>query len=1222
MVDTMSRGFFARVTGSSATAGFQTANVIGNHRVKRRTARGLLSASFLISLAFATAANALPTFNKSFTPSTIGPGSISTLQFNISNPDPVGVRNLAFTDNLPAGMTIASPANLDTSCFGLITAPEGGTTISYADGGIGPSASCSISVDVTSGSVGTHSNVSGNLTSDAGTSGSASADLTVAADRPGFSKSFSPASVFFGGRSTLTFTIDNTANSAAAANLTFVDNLPSGMEVAGPSNASTTCGGGVLTAAPGGNVVRYTFQFFGDATVAAGASCSVSVDVLGNRVGRLGNTTGELTSTPQTGFPTRSSGKAGATLNVNFEQIVLNKSFTDDPVAPGDTVNLEFTVRNLDRRSSASNIAFTDDLDAALAGLAVSGSLPADPCGPGSSLSGTGVLSLSGGNLAPEASCTFSVSLLVPSAAASGEYLNTTSQISADVGGSPVVGDPATDLLFVRPAPVLTKTFLSNPVGAGDSVVLEFTITNTSPTSSATDIAFDDVFSTILPTASSVPANDFCGSGSTASFFPLINPTGSTIPAQLVIAGASLPPGGSCTFSITLDVAVDAATGTYPNTTSAISATIDGATLTGNPAVDELNIVAAPALIKEFIDDPAAPGGTVTLRFTLIHDGENGAGAATDITFTDDLDATLSGLTATGLPLADVCGVGSEIAGSATLTLTGGTLAAGASCTFDVSLQVPSTAPAGAHTNITSAVVATVQGVTATANPAQDDLNIAGLNITKEFTDDPAFPGGSVNLQFTIENISPISAATDILFTDNLSAALSNLSATGLPLNDVCGTGSSLTGVSGDTLLIFQGGSLAPGESCTFGVTLQVPAGASAGVYANATSGFSATIDGTTVFFSNASDGLIITSDLLGLTKEFTDDPVGPGDIVNLRFTIANLETALAADNIAFSDDLGAALPGLVSVSGTLVDVCGVGSLLSGTDVLSFSAGSLPAASTCSFDVSLMVPSSVPLGTVVTNTTSAVTGTIDGVGVTGDPASDDLRIDFLTFSKAFDAAADPGGTVTLSFAIQNLSATDSVDRLSFTDDLGAVLSGLVASGLPAADVCGVGSELVGTSTLALNGGNLLPGGSCTFSVTLSVPGSAAPGSYVNTTSELLQFGLPVAAPASATLTVLEADPDTDNDGVPNEADACPDTVIPESVPTQALGTNRYALVDNDFIFDTVAPNGNGSGDVFTTTDTAGCSCEQIIDGLGLGGGHVKFGCSVGAMRSWVDLVNP
>jgi len=98
--------------------------------------------------------------------------------------------------------------------------------------------------------------------------------------------------------------------------------------------------------------------------------------------------------------------------------------------------------------------------------------------------------------------------------------------------------------------------------------------------------------------------------------------------------------------------------------------------------------------------------------------------------------------------------------------------------------------------------------------------------------------------------------------------------------------------------------------------------------------------------------------------------------------------------------------------------------------------------------------------------------------------------------------------------------------------------------------------------------------------------------------------------------------DSDQDGVNDDADYCPDTVIPEGAPTARLGTNRFALMDGDFIFDTTAPNGNGPGRSYSTTDTAGCSCEQIVDAQGLGNGHIKFGCSISAMDDWVSFVNP
>jgi len=102
---------------------------------------------------------------------------------------------------------------------------------------------------------------------------------------------------------------------------------------------------------------------------------------------------------------------------------------------------------------------------------------------------------------------------------------------------------------------------------------------------------------------------------------------------------------------------------------------------------------------------------------------------------------------------------------------------------------------------------------------------------------------------------------------------------------------------------------------------------------------------------------------------------------------------------------------------------------------------------------------------------------------------------------------------------------------------------------------------------------------------------------------------------------LELVTDSDGDGVNDDVDLCPDTDIPEAVPTVRLGTNRWALVDNDFDFDTTPPKGKGPKRSYNTTDTGGCSCEQIIAAQGLGNGHTKFGCSISAMDDWVALVN-
>ena len=121
-----------------------------------------------------------PLFSKSFSPNAITAGSVSTLTFNINNSaNAASVSNLAFIDDLPPGVVIATPSNVGGNCSGTPIATSGGTMITYSGGTVAASTNCTVSVDVTSSAVGDHLNTTGVLTSDAGNSGTASATLSV-----------------------------------------------------------------------------------------------------------------------------------------------------------------------------------------------------------------------------------------------------------------------------------------------------------------------------------------------------------------------------------------------------------------------------------------------------------------------------------------------------------------------------------------------------------------------------------------------------------------------------------------------------------------------------------------------------------------------------------------------------------------------------------------------------------------------------------------------------------------------------------------------------------------------------------------------------------------------------------------------------------------------------------------------------------------------------------
>lgn len=101
-----------------------------------------------------------------------------------------------------------------------------------------------------------------------------------------------------------------------------------------------------------------------------------------------------------------------------------------------------------------------------------------------------------------------------------------------------------------------------------------------------------------------------------------------------------------------------------------------------------------------------------------------------------------------------------------------------------------------------------------------------------------------------------------------------------------------------------------------------------------------------------------------------------------------------------------------------------------------------------------------------------------------------------------------------------------------------------------------------------------------------------------------------------TVVVEPADEDEDDDGVLDEFDMCPATVLPDEVPTVSLKPNHFADVDGDGTFE---EGTNGTNSSFTLEDTSGCSCAQMVDSLpGMKKGLQKYGCPQGIMEEWVE----
>ncbi|MCR9287925.1 T9SS type A sorting domain-containing protein [Saprospiraceae bacterium] len=1137
--------------------------------------------------------NGQPGFTKVFSPSTIGPGSSTTLTFTIDNTGGGVLNMLDFTDNFPAGMTVAAVPNAAHTCAdGTLTAVAGDGTITFSDGRLAAGGTCTITVNVTSSTVGTHTNLTGDLTSSAGNSGTATDDLTVSSTLPGFSKSFSPNTVDLGEISTLTFTIDNTLNPSNIATLNFTDNLPAGLVVANPSNASTNCfgpGGGTLTADSGTSTISLNASganFNNLHSLSAGSSCTVTVDVDPSVVAGYENISGSLTADWQ------DSGFSTDKLITTVDPIHIQKSFTNDPTTPGQTVDLEFTINNYNRDFQATGVTFTDDLNAALAGLTFS-TLNSNSCGGSVMGVGTTTVSLSGGTIAAQGACTINITCTVPGAATPGTYTNTTGTVSGTVDGSMINGNEASNDLVVSPAPILTKTFTNDPVVPGGTVDLEFTITNTSTTHSLISASFTDELTTFLPfPVNAVLPSDPCGAGSSIS---LIIPN--TDVHALQLSNGTVAAGSSCTFTVTINIPSDQAGGTYTNTTSNITGTVNGNAVTGSPATDDLVVLSAPQITKTFLSSPN-PGDTVDLEFSIEISG-NAPTDATNIAFMDDLTAMgLTGLVVeSGGTQSDICGTGSSLSVNGTndvLTFSNGTLSAGTNCTFKVTLRLPNNAAPATFTNTTSNVTATVSSTAVTGNQATADLLVGVINFTKEFLTDPVIPGGTSKLKFTIAvDANSPTDATSIQFTDNVSTMLSGATFVAPPADGSCGASSTFVHAGG--FLQMSGGSVSIGSSCTFEVDVNIPTGAATGNYTNRTISNSAVVNGNPILISAAIDDLTVNGEIIQLSKTFPSSPIPFGTAsTNLDFTITNLDATNTIDNIAFTDDLNAFITG-ATMGTTISNTCGGTISGDGTGMMSASGISLTGGSSCTFTISINNLGAVNSNTY-TNTTSTATGDVGGLAVTGPAASNNLVVTgAVVFTKAFGGTTAAGATTTLDFTITN-NENFALNDIDFTDDLNAVIAGMTVVGALPTDPCGTGSTLTGTSTLVLDAGTLAAnGGSCTFQVTVMVPCTATANTYVNTTSELRVSSIPIVGlTANADITVTGS--------LPPMITTCPPTRNVEGCGTSdimnggltALAYSETEVTITEGEFTTEGGVFTGSPVVIKYQDSSSGTCPIVV----------------------------
>ncbi|MDT8439544.1 MAG: hypothetical protein RQ729_11110 [Wenzhouxiangellaceae bacterium] len=408
-----------------------------------------------------------------------------------------------------------------------------------------------------------------------------------------------------------------------------------------------------------------------------------------------------------------------------------------------------------------------------------------------------------------------------------------------------------------------------------------------------------------------------------------------------------------------------------------------------------------PSIAKRFIETGSATtvptadvNEPVRLRFTLINN--SATESLTGVTFSDTLPA---GMVADGGSLVNTtCGGTWSLDTSGdddVLSLTDGLLAAGGSCTLDVTVSSDAVGP---NLNLSDPIDS---NETLAGNSADATLAIVPppppASLAKRFEANPLLDGSDIStLTFIVTNNDPARAISQVAFTDTLP---SGMVVAANPAASTAGCGSpTFSPVAGSGSVSFVGGSIAASGVCVATVNVAVNPAQVPAQFVNQSSVVSHVFNSVTITGNDAQATLLVDNPIpsLSFLKQVgrTDDQngawsnyitLGEGESLYYKFIIENTgETVLTG--IGLSD------PNVVTTSCNWTDPLPVASFANPeAHITTCIVGPLPAVA----------------GTTVNTATATAVGGLEATD-TATYETADVAAQFLNIPTVFS----PGQVVT------------------------------------------------------------------------------------------------------------------------------------------------------------------------------------------------------------------
>jgi len=613
--------------------------------------------------------------------------------------------------------------------------------------------------------------------------------------------------------------------------------------------------------------------------------------------------------------------------------------------------------------------------------------------------------------------------------------------------GAYVFDKTTTKLTFNTNGPVTITLTASAPGFTSNSTSF---IVNNGDTLSGKDITL----SPAAPTVTTVTPNQGPTAGGTSVTITGTNFAGATAVNFGAIAGSSVTINGSGT-QITA-TSPEEAVGTVDVTVTTPAGT------SAKSAADEFTYLAPPTIAKAFSPTTIALNGTSTLTLTLTNPTSN-ALALTGVGVSDSFPAGMKVASTPGA--TNTCGgTLSAAAGTASISLTGGSVAASGSCS--VSLNVTDTT-SGVANNTTGTVTSANGGLGTTASAS---LTVASApTISKAFGTNSIPFGGVTSLSFTISNPNTI-GLSGVAFTDSLPSGLAVANPNSL--SSTCD--GSTTAVAGSGSISLSGGTVAASGSCT--ISLNVT-GTAVGQQNNTTGTISSNESGTGTTSNTATLTVVKATPTVTWANpaDITYGTALSGTQLDATFTWTVNGSPVAVGGTAIYTPaagavLGAGSAQTLSVSFTPTDT---------TDYNSANGSAQINVLKATPTVTWANPADITYGTALSGTQldATFTWTVNGspVAVVGTPA----------YTPAAGAVLSAGSAQTLSVSFTPTDTTD-YNSTTGTAHINVLKATPVFSGLTSQTIT------VGTATIMVSGKLAAPTATPpdADSVTISINGTS------------------------------------------------------------------------------------------------------------------------------------